>query len=121
MGAATPKDCYLEFYRAKIAKDLPSLDALLDDSFVLVHMTGMRQNKREFMQAVGDGTLNYYTAQHDNIQVNEDAGNVSLTGQTLVLAAVFGGGKHTWRLQLRMRLIQKDDCWTVGVTTASTY
>ncbi len=104
-----------------IAKDLPALDAFLDDSFMLVHMTGMRQNKQEFMQAVGDGTLNYYTAQHDNIQVSDDAGAVSLTGQTCVSAAVFGGGKHTWRLQLRMRLLQKDDCWMVGVTIASTY
>lgn len=98
MGAATPKGCYLEFYRAKIAKDLSALDALLDDNFILVHMTGMLQNKQEFMQAVGDGTLNYYTALHDNIQVSEDAGAVSLTGQTRVSAAVFGGGKHIWRL-----------------------
>lgn len=121
MGAATPKDCYLEYYRAKIAKDLPALRDLLDDSFVLVHMTGMRQNKQEFIQAVGNGTLNYYTAQHDNIQLNEDAGSVLLTGQTRVSAAVFGGGKHTWRLQLQMRLIQKNDRWLVGATAASTY
>lgn len=47
MGAATPTDCYLAFYRAKIAKDLPALRGLLDDSFTLVHMTGMRQNKLE--------------------------------------------------------------------------
>lgn len=121
MGAATPKECYLSFYRAKIAKDLTALRSLLDDSFELVHMSGMRQNKQEFIQAVGDGTLNYYAAQHDNIQINEDKGSALLTGQTLVSAAVFGGGKHTWRLQLQMRLIQKNDCWLVGMTTASKY
>ena len=36
---------YQEMYRAMIAKDIPALSAVLDDSFVLVHMTGMRQPK----------------------------------------------------------------------------
>ena len=70
MEPAAPKEWYLEFYRAMIAKDLSTLNGLLDNSFVLVHMTGMRQDKQEFIQAVGDGILNYYTAQHDNIQIN---------------------------------------------------
>ena len=117
MGTATPQDCYLEFYRASIAKDLPALRGLLDDSFVLVHMTGMRQNKQEFIQAVGNGTLNYYAAQHEHIRIHE----AQLTGQSRVSAAVFGGGRHTWRLQLQMRLIQKNDCWLAGATAASTY
>jgi len=30
-------------YRAMIAKDIPALSAVLDDSFVLVHMTGMNK------------------------------------------------------------------------------
>ena len=49
MWAAAPKDGYLAFYRAKIAKDLPALCGLLEDRFVLVHMTGMRQNKLGFI------------------------------------------------------------------------
>ena len=36
---------YQEMYRAMIANDIPALSAVLDDSFVLVHMTGMRQTK----------------------------------------------------------------------------
>ena len=36
---------YIEMYRAMIAKDIPALSTVLDDSFALVHMTGMRQTK----------------------------------------------------------------------------
>ncbi len=32
---------YIEMYRAMIAKDIPALSSALDDSFVLVHMTGI--------------------------------------------------------------------------------
>ena len=46
-----------------IAKDIPALSAVLDDSFVLVHMTGMRQSKTAFLKAVENGTLNYASAE----------------------------------------------------------
>lgn len=113
--------CYLEFYRAKIAKDRSALESLLDNSFVLVHMTGMRQDKRQFIRAVADGTLNYYSAHHDSIRIEERGSAVTLVGQTCVLATVFGGEKHTWRLQLQMELLERNGKWLVGKTTASTY
>ena len=60
---------YQEMYRAMIAKDIPALSAVLDDSFVLVHMTGMRQPKAAFLKAVANGTLNYSSAEHDSMDV----------------------------------------------------
>ena len=48
-------------YRAMIEKDGAALAKLLDESFVLVHMTGMRQNKQAFIRAVENGTLNYFS------------------------------------------------------------
>lgn len=97
------------------------MEVLLDDGFELVHMTGMRQGKRQFIQAVEDGTLNYYSAQHDSIHIEKQGNSITLIGQTRVLAAVFGGGKHTWRLQLQMELLERNGKWLVGKTVASTY
>ena len=51
---------YRRMYDAMIRKDASGLDAVLDDSFVLIHMTGMRQPKPVFIQSVLDGTLNYF-------------------------------------------------------------
>ena len=36
---------YHEMYRAMVGKDRAELERLHDDSFVLVHMTGMHQSK----------------------------------------------------------------------------
>ena len=45
----------------------------------------------------------------------------SLRGQSRVNAAVFGGGKHTWRLQQDLTLNKKDGRWLITGSQASTY
>ena len=40
---------YWEMYRYMISKDTASLGKMLSDDFVLVHMTGMRQSKQEYL------------------------------------------------------------------------
>ena len=54
-------DLYHEMYSAMIRKDSAKLAEILDDEFVLVHMTGMRQPKRDYISAIANGTLNYYS------------------------------------------------------------
>lgn len=63
------RNAYRRMYDGMIAKDEGTLREVLDDSFVLVHMTGMRQPKEEFIKAVLNGTLNYYSAEHENLPV----------------------------------------------------
>lgn len=115
------ENSYKKMYQGMIDKNRNILMEVLDDSFVLVHMTGMRQKKTAFIQAVEDGTLNYYSADHQQISVNLWGNRAELTGQSVVDAAVFGGGKHTWRLQLELRLEQKVGVWKIMEARASTY
>ena len=115
------REAYREMYRAMIAKDHDALDNVLDDSFVLVHMTGMRQDKRAFIKAVVNGTLNYYACKDDSIDVQVDGDRASLVGRSRVNAAVFGGGKHTWRLELDMTLVKQEGRWRVAFSQAGTY
>ena len=112
---------YHEMYSAMISKDGGRLTEILDDGFVLVHMTGMRQAKSEYIAAIVDGTLNYYTEDAENVSISLDGSKASLTGQSRVNAAVFGGGRHTWRLQLDITLVKKDDKWLMTGAKASTY
>ena len=112
---------YKEMYTAMINKDRAELERVHDDSFVLVHMTGMRQPKEVYISSVMDGTFNYYSAAHEDMQVEQNGGTAVLTGRSRVEAAVFGGGKHTWRLQLRFQLVKKDGGWKFTLASASTY
>ena len=115
------QNCYKEMYSAMIVKDRSALEEVLDDSFVLVHMTGMRQSKDEFINAVLDGTLNYYSAVHENMPVEIKGDTAVIIGQSYVQAAVFGGGKRYWHLQQKCSLKKADDKWKITRSVASTY
>lgn len=112
---------YHEMYAAMVNKDRAMLERVHDDSFVLVHMTGMRQPKEVYISSIMDGTLNYYSAEHENMQVEVKGDTAVLVGRSRVTAAVFGGGKHTWRLQLRFQLVKKNNEWRFAMASASTY
>ena len=115
------ENCYRQMYRGMVDKDRPLLSEVLADAFVLIHMTGMRQSKEAFIKAVETGVLNYYSATHEQISTHIHGDTAQLVGQSVVRAAVFGGGEHTWRLQLHCKLIRADGNWRITEAGASTY
>ena len=115
------REAYTRMYEGMIAKDEQILKEVLDDSFALVHMTGMRQSKDAFIKAVMDGTLNYYFAEHENMPVEISRDTAVLTGQSYVAAAVFGGGRRGWHLQQKCSMKKTDGIWKITRSVASTY
>lgn len=112
---------YMEMYEAMIAKDVKTLRRVHADSFVLTHMTGMQQSKNEYINAIANGTLNYYSADHEQMDVTMDGNNATLKGRSRVNAAVFGSGRHTWQLQLTFQLEKSNGTWLFTSARASTY
>ncbi len=115
------REAYIRMYESMITKDEAILRDVLDDSFVLVHMTGMRQSREEFINAILDGTLNYYSAEHEHMPVEINGDTAVLTGQSYVAATVFGGGRSNWRLQQKCSLKKVDGAWKITRSVASTY
>lgn len=114
-------DCYYKMYSYMIKKDIIALEEILDESFALIHMTGMNQPKAEFLKSIENGTLNYYSAEHKDISINIQGDNGLTIGKSLVTAAVFGGRIGTWRLQLNIKFIKRKDQWLMAEARASTY
>ena len=114
---------YKEMWNCMIDKDIEGLSNVCAETFVLHHMTGIKQNKEEFFQAVANGTLNYYSAKHDEIRVTiyDDKTTATLIGRSRVNAAVFGGGKHTWHLQGTFSVIKEQTGWKLAEEYTSTY
>ena len=104
-----------------IAKDTVTLNRIHSDDFVLTHMTGMRQPKVVYIQSIANGILNYYSAEHEEMDININGNTATLIGRSRVNAAVFGGGRHTWRLQLSFQLVKRSGCWQFTAASASTY
>ena len=115
------RNAYERMYEGMVAKDGEILRGVLDDSFVLVHMTGMRQSKDDFIKAVLNGTLNYYSAKHENMPVEINGDTAVLIGQSYVVAAVFGGGRSNWCLQQECSMKKVRGEWKITRSVASTY
>lgn len=112
---------YERMYKTMIAKDSTVLDEVHADDFVLVHMTGMHQSKPVYIHAIMDGTLNYYSAVTEELDVDVDGDKAVITGHSRVEAAVFGGGRHTWPLSLRFEARKENGTWRFTRSQASTY
>ncbi|MBD5145264.1 MAG: nuclear transport factor 2 family protein [Ruminococcus sp.] len=115
------ENIYRRLYRGMIEKNRDVLYEVLGSDFVLIHMTGMRQSKEAFIQAIGDGTLNYFSAEHQKIETEIHGDTAVLIGQSIVNAAVFGGGRNTWRLQLKIKLTKNGEGWLMNEAQASVY
>ena len=112
---------YREMYEAMVRKDTATLNRVHADDFVLTHITGMHQSKQVYIQSIANGTLNYYSAEHEQMDIKVNGNHATLTGRSRVNAAVFGGGRHTWRLQLSFQLVKRDGRWQFTAASASTY
>lgn len=112
---------YEDMLQHMIAKDTISLGGLLSDDSVLVHMTGHRQSKAEYLREIASGVLNYYSAQTDSIDITVDGDKARLIGRSRVNAAVYGGERHTWPLQMDSKLERIGGLWKITWTKASTY
>lgn len=112
---------YEDMYAAMVAKDEAELDRVHDESFVLEHMTGMRQDKKTYIHAILNGTMNYYSEVTENLSVQVNGDDATMIGRSRVSAAVFGGGKHTWRLQLFFHAKRTENGWKLTRAEASTW
>ena len=112
---------YREMYKAMVEKDTATLNRVHADNFVLTHMTGMHQSKQEYIKAIAGGTLNYYSAEHEDIVVSVDGDEATMIGKSRVVAAVYGGGKGRWRLQGDFTLRKENGSWKFTSSRASTY
>ncbi|MCR5293220.1 MAG: nuclear transport factor 2 family protein, partial [Eubacterium sp.] len=64
---------------------------------------------------------NYYSAEHDDIIVKVYGDEATMIGKSRVVAAVYGGGKGSWRLQGDFTLRKENDTWELTSSKASTY
>ncbi len=112
---------YHDMYAAMIAKDETELNRVHDDSFVLIHMTGMRQPKQAYIRAIIQGTLNYFSEKTESIDVRISGDSAVMTGHSYVEAAVFGGGRSTWRLELKIDAKKENGEWKLTNVCASTW
>jgi ketosteroid isomerase-like protein len=114
-------ELYVAMYRAMIDKDTDALSDIFGDDFVLVHMTGIRQSKNDYIRSIENGTLNYYSCEDATLDITITQESATMIGRSYVKAAVFGGGRHCWSLQLAITLRKQHNKWVMTQAIASTF
>ena len=117
----TIKYLYRQYWQYMIEKNAAGLRRIMTEDYYLLHMTGVRQSREEFLRDLLDGTFNYYTAAHDSIVVRIDGNVAEMIGKSRVTAAVYGRRKNQWRLCGVFSLRNENGDWKLTNSKASTY
>ena len=117
----TIRDLYRAYWRGMIAGDVEALRRHMAEDYFLQHMTGVRRSREEFLRGLRDGTFRYFSAEHEAIEVTVCGDTASIVGRSRVLAAVYGGRKHSWRLRGDFTLRKENEAWRFTSSRASTY
>ena len=115
------EELYKKYWEYMINKGAEGLRSIMSSDYYLLHMTGVKQSAEVFIKGLLDGTFNYYSADHDEVSVNITGDSAIMVGKSRVLAAVYGGGRHSWRLQGDFTLRKENDGWKLTSSRASTY
>ena len=115
------RDLYRRYWQYMIDKNTDGLRSLMSDDYVLMHMTGVRQSSDAFLSGLADGTFNYYSADHDSIDVKVNGDTATMIGKSRVTAAVYGGRKSSWKLRGDFTLRKENGVWRMTGSKASTY
>ena len=115
------RDLYRRYWHYMIEKNVAELRRLMSDDYVLMHMTGVRQSSDAFLSGLADGTFNYYSADHDSIDVKVNGDTATMIGKSRVTAAVYDGRKSSWKLRGDFTLRKENGVWRMTGSKASTY
>jgi ketosteroid isomerase-like protein len=106
--------------RAMVAGDADALGALLSDDFALVHITGYRQSKEEWLADVRSGAMAYHAMEDVDVSVNVSGDAPVVTARTRTAATIWGASA-TWPLQLRITFSHEGTAWVAAGTVACTW
>ena len=105
---------FIEFQQALIDKNEDKLNEIIQEDYELVHMSGKTQSKKEFIEEVMNGTLNYFKSEiEDPTILWDDEENASLVGDVTLTAKVYGiDGK--WTLNTVVNFVKIGGNWYLG-------
>ena len=101
---------FINFIQIIIRKDKQGMEAYLDPSFVLVHMSGNEEPKNQFISDVLGGVLNYYHSKiiEPKIKINNNQAEMMVD---VNLDAKVYGMKGNWTLHSRNIFQKKNGQW----------
>ena len=111
---------YRAMYRGMLERDTELLNDLLDDEYTLTHLTGYVQSKKEWLEQVDSGEMQYHSSQERGQSVDVTGDTAVLVGRNVVDATIWGS-RGTWNLQLTTTYERRGGEWIALKTIATTF
>lgn len=103
-----------------IAQDIDSINAILDERFVLTHITGYQQPKAEWLEEIRSESMKYYGYEMVSTSVKMEGNKATFIGRNRLDARIWGT-RNTWNLQQIMTLGKQGNKWIIMKSVASIF
>jgi hypothetical protein len=106
------RDAFTAQLGAMVSGDTTAISGMLDDGFVLTHLTGYRQPKDEWLAQMREGRFIYHRMDEVSVAVEMNGKYARLTAQTQTDSTVSGTRRQGgWRLQMVQDYAWRDGKW----------
>ena len=102
---------YEAINEAMIKKDRATLERLLDKDLTFTHMSGKVQTRKEFLDEIMDGTLNYYKIETKSYDIQMQGDSLARMSVTHTLTAKVYGSSGAWTMDADYTYEKRGDTW----------
>lgn len=101
---------YQRIDEAMVNKDTEALENILDNNYILVHMTGYRQSKQEWLEQIENEEMRYFKIMPQKNEIMINGNEAVLVCNTKIDARIYGF-RNTWSLTLKMQFEKRGEKW----------
>jgi hypothetical protein len=101
---------YQRIDNAMVNKDTETLDRILDENYVLVHMTGYRQSKQEWLDQIEHEEMRYFKTVPQKTEITIEGNAAVLICDTKIDARIYGF-RNNWSMTLKMQFEKRGEKW----------
>ncbi|MEH7417027.1 nuclear transport factor 2 family protein [Neobacillus drentensis] len=101
---------YQQIDDGMVNKDTQSLDNILDDNYVLVHMTGYHQRRQEWLEQIENEQMKYFKTIPQKTTIVIDGNTATLICDTKIDARIYGF-RTTWSMTMEMHFEKRAEDW----------
>jgi ketosteroid isomerase-like protein len=95
---------------AMVNKDIETLNNILGEDFVSIHMTGYRQSKQEWLEQIENEEMKYFKTIPQKTTITIDGNTAILICDTKIDARIYGF-RNTWSMKTEMHFDKRGDNW----------
>jgi Domain of unknown function (DUF4440) len=103
-----------------IERNTAAIAKIVDENFILTHITGYVQPKEEWFAEIERESMKYYSAKEVKHEIKVNGNKAEFMNQNLLDARIWGS-RNTWRLQQKMTLEKRSGKWIILKSAASVF